>query len=285
MRIRIDFAYDGTDFSGWALQPDLRTVQDEMHKALARALRVESVWVTVAGRTDAGVHARGQVLHVDVEEEVLVSSAGRSPQSPLDALTRRLNGILPPDIRVKSCIEAPPFFDARFSATWRRYGYRIADRPEYYDPIRRNHVLHWARPLDLDVMNTAAADLIGLNDFATFCRPREGSTTIRELRELVWRRDEAGVAHAHVLADAFCHSMVRALVGCLLAIGEGRRDVTWAKESLEAQTRSSSIHIAPARGLTLEEVGYPADHELEGRLLITKNRRDMTDVVEEPRNG
>ncbi|WP_300681368.1 tRNA pseudouridine(38-40) synthase TruA [Nocardioides sp.] len=279
MRIRIDFAYDGTDFSGWALQPGLRTVQGELQAALARALRVPEVWVTVAGRTDAGVHARGQVLHLDVEEADLVSSAGRSPQTPLDALTRRLNGILPGDIRVHRSTAAPAHFDARFSATWRRYAYRIADDPTAYDPLRRHHVLHWARPLDVDVMNTSAADLIGLHDFATFCKARPDSTTIRELRSLVWQRDPDGLLTATVLADAFCHSMVRALIGCLIAIGEGRKPESWAREQLAARTRSSAIHIAPARGLTLEEVGYPPDEELEGRLLITRNRRDLSEVA------
>jgi tRNA pseudouridine38-40 synthase len=279
VRIRIDFAYDGTDFSGWALQPDLRTVQGEMQAALARALRVDEVWVTVAGRTDAGVHARGQVLHLDVEEAQLVAAAGRSPQSPVDALTRRLNGILPPDIRVHRSTVAPPYFDARFSATWRRYAYRIADDPAGYDPLRRHHVLHWPRPLDLETMNVAAADLVGLHDFATFCKARPDSTTIRELRSLVWVREPDGSVTATVLADAFCHSMVRALIGCLIAIGEGRKPVSWAREQLQARTRSSAIHIASARGLTLEEVGYPPAEELEGRLLITRNRRDAAEVA------
>lgn len=278
MRLRIDFAYDGTEFSGWALQPGLRTVQAELQAALARALRRPEVWVTVAGRTDAGVHARGQVCHVDVEESELVASAGRGPQEPLGALTRRLNGILPPDIRVHRSSAAPPYFDARFSATWRRYAYRVADTSMAFDPLTRHHVLHWPRPLQLDAMNSAAADLVGLRDFTTFCKAREGATAIRELRTLAWERGVDGTATATVLADAFCHSMVRALVGCLLAIGEGRKDVSWAREQLEARERSSSIHIAPARGLTLEEVGYPTDAELEGRLLITRNRRDRSEV-------
>ncbi|UDY24287.1 tRNA pseudouridine(38-40) synthase TruA [Nocardioides sp. Kera G14] len=278
MRIRIDFAYDGTDFSGWAMQPGLRTVQGELQAALAQALRLEEAWVTVAGRTDAGVHARGQVCHVDVDEPVLVQAAGRSPQTPVDALTRRLNGILPPDIRIHRSSEAPAYFDARFSATWRRYAYRVADDTTSYDPLRRHHVLHWPRPLDVGLMNRAAADLVGLRDFTTFCKAREGSTAIRELRELRWEREPDGTATATVLADAFCHSMVRSLVGCLIAIGEGRKDVSWARAELEAQRRSSSIHLASPRGLVLEEVGYPPDEELEGRLLITKNRRTADEV-------
>ncbi|MFT4265552.1 MAG: tRNA pseudouridine(38-40) synthase TruA [Nocardioides sp.] len=278
MRIRIDFAYDGTDFHGWALQPGLRTVQGELQAALARALRVEEAWVTVAGRTDTGVHARGQVCHLDVDPEVLVASAGRSPESPVDALTRRLNGILPADVRVRRSSEAPAYFDARFSAIWRRYQYRVADATACYDPLRRHEVLHWQRPLDLDVMNAAAADLTGLRDFTTFCKAREGSTAIRDLRELRWEREPDGTATATVVADAFCHSMVRSLVGCLIAIGEGRRSLSWAKEQLAAQARSSAIHLASPRGLTLEEVGYPPDAELEARLLVTRNRRQADEL-------
>lgn len=278
MRIRIDLAYDGGGFHGWALQPALRTVQGEFQAALAMALRTDEVWVTVAGRTDTGVHARGQVTHCDVEDGTLARSAGRSSVPPLDALVRRLNGILPADIRVHRASEAPPGFDARFSAVSRRYAYRIADRPAAYDPLTRGHVLHWPRPLDLAAMNAAASDLLGLHDFTSFCKAREGSTAIRRLQSLIWERTDAGVAEATVVADAFCHSMVRALVGCLLAIGEGRKTVPWAAEMLARATRSSDIHIASARGLTLEEVGYPADEELAGRLLITRNRRTEADL-------
>ena len=272
MRIRIDLSYDGSNFHGWALQPDLRTVQGEVQRALALALRLPQVWVTCAGRTDTGVHARGQVIHLDVEEAVLAASAGRSQLPPAEALVRKLNGILDPDVRVRAARLVPDAFDARFSALWRRYAYRVADAPAAYDPLTRNHVLHWPRPLDLAAMNAAAADLLGLNDYTSFCKAREGATAIRQVNRLDWARDERGLATMTVLADAFCHSMVRALVGCLLAIGEGRRDVSWAGEMLARATRSSDIHIASARGLTLEEVGYPSDDELEGRLLVTRNR-------------
>lgn len=278
MRIRIDLAYDGTKFHGWATQPGLRTVQGELEAALATALRVAAVRVVVAGRTDTGVHARGQVAHLDVDEEVLAASAGRSDDPPLDALVRRLNGILPADLRVHRAVEAPAEFDARFSALWRRYAYRVADRPAYADPLRRHHVLYRPRPLDLSAMNVAAADLVGLHDYASFCKPREGATTIRTVHRLVWERDETGVAVATVVADAFCHSMVRALVGCLLAIGEGRKDVAWAKETLEAATRSPAVPVAPAAGLTLEEVAYPPDAELGARLLVTRAKRQAHEV-------
>ncbi|WP_110182928.1 tRNA pseudouridine(38-40) synthase TruA [Nocardioides solisilvae] len=274
MRLRIDLAYDGTDFSGWAAQPGLRTVQGTLEAALATALRVPDVRVVVAGRTDAGVHARGQVAHVDVEPEVLVASAGRSTEPPVDALVRRLNGILPADLRVRRVREAPPGFDARFSATWRRYAYRVADHPDLVDPLHRHHVLAWSRPLDLDAMNEAASGLLGLRDFAAFCKRREGATTVRTLLELEWRRDPAGVAVARVVADAFCHSMVRALVGCLLAVGEGRRPPGWAVELMTARERNPALTVVHAHGLTLEEVGYPADDQLEAQATRARARRD-----------
>lgn len=262
MRIRLDIAYDGTGFHGWAGQPGLRTVQGELSAALATLLRVESVAVVCAGRTDAGVHARGQVAHVDVTEPV-----------EIDRLARRLNGILPPDVRVHRATEAPSGFDARFGALWRRYAYRIADRPELVDPLTRSHVLTWPRPLDVAAMNDAAALLVGRHDFASFCKQREGATTIRTLEVLTWERDAAGVLVGTVRADAFCHSMVRALVGCLIAVGEGRRPVAWAGEILRAETRDPAVAVVHAHGLTLEEVAYPADHELEARAVQTRAKR------------
>lgn len=273
MRIRIDLAYDGTNFHGWAAQPGLRTVQGELEAALATALRLPSVRVVVAGRTDTGVHARGQVAHLDVDEEQVAASAGRSTDPPMDALVRRLNGILAADLRIHRAVAAPAEFDARFSALWRRYAYRIADRPEVADPLRRHHVLDRPRPLDLSAMNVAAAALVGLHDYASFCKPREGATTIRTVHRLTWERDDTGVAVGTVVADAFCHSMVRALVGCLVVIGEGRRPVGWAEERLQAAERSSSVPVAPAAGLTLEEVAYPPDSELGARLLVTRAKR------------
>ena len=278
MRIRIDLSYDGSSFHGWALQPGLRTVQGEVQRALTMALRLDEVWVTCAGRTDTGVHARGQVIHLDVDRALLERAAGRAAATPTAALVRKLNGILDADVRVHAVREVPAAFDARFSALWRRYAYRVADGPATYDPLTRNHVLHWPRPLDLGVMNAAAADLLGLNDYTSFCKHREGATSIRRIERLSWERNEQGVATMTVLADAFCHSMVRSLVGCLIAIGEGRKPATWAAEMLARAERSSDIHIASPRGLTLEEVGYPSDDELEGRLLITRNRRQESEL-------
>jgi tRNA pseudouridine38-40 synthase len=265
VRLRLDLAYDGGGFHGWASQPGLRTVQGLLEEALTTLLRVEGVAVTCAGRTDTGVHARGQVAHLDVDDDVLAAAAGRSRQQPTQALLRRLNGVLPDDVRVLDVAEAPAGFDARFSALWRRYAYRVADTPAAVDPVTRNHVLTWPRPLDLDAMNHAAVLLEGEHDFAAFCRKREGATTVRTLLELGWSRDAAGVATLTVRADAFCHNMVRALVGCLVAVGEGRQDPTWAKEVLTAGTRDPRVTVMHAHGLTLEEVAYPAADELAAR--------------------
>jgi len=258
VRIRIDVAYDGSDFKGWARQPGQRTVQETLELAMGTALRVAEVSATCAGRTDAGVHARGQVVHVDVDAAALEASAGRSTDPPLDALARRLNGILPADLRVRRVVAAPDGFDARFSALWRRYAYRITDGE--VDPLTRNHVLAWGRPLDVNAMNAASRDLLGFHDFAAFCKKREGATTIRTLLDLSWQREGALLVGA-VRADAFCHSMVRSLVGCLIAVGEGRQPVSWAGEVLAGGSRSA-VSVVPPHGLTLEEVGYPADAEL-----------------------
>jgi tRNA pseudouridine38-40 synthase len=280
VRLRIDLAYDGSGFHGWAAQPGLRTVQGEVEQALAVALRRRTptggllrVPVVCAGRTDTGVHARGQVLHVDTTVEELAASAGRSPEPPLEALQRRLAGILPADVVVRRVVEAPPGFDARFSATWRRYAYRVADRPASVDPLTRSHVLAWSRPLSLDLLAEASAPLLGLHDFAAFCKQREGATTLRTLLDLSWVRRPDGVLEATVRADAFCHSMVRALVGCLLATGEGRRPVDWPASVLASASRSPEVTVAPAHGLTLEEVAYPDDEELAARAEQTRARR------------
>lgn len=275
VRIRIDLAYDGTEFKGWATQPGLRTVQGRLEAALATALRVPDVSVTCAGRTDTGVHARGQVVHLEMDTVALADSAGRSADPPLDALLRRLNGILPPDIRVRRVVEAAPGFDARFSAVWRRYAYRIADAPATVDPLTRSHVLAWPRPLDLDAMNAAATLLLGEHDFAAFCKKREGATTIRTLLDLRWDRDPAGLAVATVRADAFCHNMVRALVGCLVAVGEGRRDPAWAAEVLSAAVRDPGVTVVRPHGLTLEEVGYPDAAELAAQAEAARRIRTL----------
>lgn len=277
MRIRLDLSYDGTDFRGWATQPSLRTVQATLEDALATAFRLPVVRVVCAGRTDTGVHARGQVVHLDVAPEDLARAAGRSAEPPAEALVRRLNGLLPADVRVHRGSVAPEGFDARFSATWRRYAYRVADDPTLVDPLVRSHVLAWPRRLDLDAMNGAATSLMGLRDFGSFCKRREGATTVRTLTELSWSRDETGIAVARVVADAFCHSMVRSLVGCLLAVGDGRKPPEWAAELMVARRRDPALTVMHAHGLTLEEVGYPEGAELAAQAERARNTREAID--------
>jgi tRNA pseudouridine38-40 synthase len=261
VRLRLDLAYDGAGFHGWARQPGLRTVQGELETALDTVLRTQGITLTVAGRTDTGVHARGQVAHVDLASDQLDAAAGRSADTAEDSLMRRLNGALEPDVRIRGVAVAPAGFDARFSAIWRRYCYRIADDPAVVDPLGRGHVLAWPRRLDLDRMNVAVAALVGEHDFASFCKKREGATTVRTLLDLSWARVD-GVVEATVRADAFCHNMVRSLVGCLLAVGEGRREPGWPGEVLGRCARDSAVTVVPPHGLTLEEVSYPPDEEL-----------------------
>jgi tRNA pseudouridine38-40 synthase len=275
VRLRIDLAYDGAGFHGWARQDGLRTVQGDLEHALDTVLRTAGCALTVAGRTDTGVHARGQVAHLDVESDLLATAVGRAGGSPEDALLRRVNGVLGPDVRVRRVSTAPEGFDARFSAVWRRYCYRIADAPTAVDPLARGHVLAWPRPLDVDRMNDAAALLLGEHDFASFCKRREGATTIRSLLDLFWIRD-GGVAEATVRADAFCHNMVRSLVGCMIAVGEGRREPAWAEEVLARRERDSAVTVVHAHGLTLEEVGYPPDEELAAQAARSRVVRTLT---------
>ncbi len=266
VRVRLDLAYDGRDFSGWARQRERRTVQGELEAAIATVLRLaEPVDLTVAGRTDAGVHARGQVAHVDLPAPVWEAEGGR--------LLRRLAGRLPHDVRVFRVGRAPEGFDARFSAVWRRYAYRVDDRPGGVDPLLRGHVLWHDRPLDVAAMNRAAGTLLGEHDFAAYCKKREGATTIRTLLELDWRRTGAGVAEASVRADAFCHNMVRALVGALVLVGDGHRPEGFPAQVLAGRERHSAVNVVRPHGLTLEEVGYPADGALAERARQARNRR------------
>jgi tRNA pseudouridine38-40 synthase len=236
-------------------------------------LRIAPPRLTVAGRTDAGVHARGQVCHADVPNAGWLAVPGRSTRSPDDAIVHRLAGVLPADIRVTLVGVAPDGFDARFSAIWRRYAYRVADTPYGVDPLRRWWVLWHPRSLDLSAMNAAAENLLGEHDFAAFCRARQGASTIRELRALRWQRAEDGVAVATVEADAFCHNQVRALVGALLAVGDGRRAVAWPGQVLDGRRRDPGVSVVPSRGLTLEGVGYPPDSDLRDRAVVSRRRR------------
>ena len=280
VRVRLDLSYDGTGFSGWAVQPRLRTVQGTLEVALGTVLRTAPPRLVVAGRTDAGVHARGQVVHLDLERAVWESIRGRrasDPDDPGEALTRRLSGVLPPDVVVHRAALAAAGFDARFSALHRRYAYRFADDPAAVDPLRRTWVVRHRLPLDAEAMARAAEQLVGLHDFSAFCRPRPGATTIRTLQRLAVSRPQTGVDAAlvrvDVQADAFCHSMVRSLVGALLAVGEGRRAVDWPRSLLDDGVRGGAALVAPAHGLTLEEVVYPGDAELALRAERTRTRR------------
>ncbi len=261
MRLRLDLSYDGARFHGWAAQPDTRTVQGEVEAAVATILSLETpVPLTCAGRTDAGVHARGQVAHVDLDDSVDV-----------EALARRLRSLLPDDIGLRSLAPAPPGFDARFSALERRYVYRMRDRGPS-DPLARGHVVDWPRELDVDAMNAAAEHLLGEHDFAAFCKKREGATTIRTLLAFRCERQD-GLLETTVRADAFCHSMVRSLMGTLVAVGEHRFAPDWAASVLASAVRDARIRVMPAHGLVLEEVVYPPDDALAARASQARRRR------------
>lgn len=277
MRLRVGLAYDGTAYAGWARQPGQASVQAVAETALARILRVD-VGLTVAGRTDTGVHARGQVAHADVPPEAWAAAPARLPA--------RLAAVLPPDVRVLAVGLAPGGFDARFSALSRTYGYRVTDSPSGADPLRRADTLAWRRPLDLAALQEASGALLGLRDFAAFCRRRAGGTTVRTLQRLDWTRDDEGVLVATVGADAFCHSMVRSLVGALLAVGEGRKPSGWPARLLAQGERSGEravgVTVAPAHGLTLLRVDYPDDAELARRTVTTRALRPPVQAAAAP---
>ncbi len=285
VRVRLDLGYDGTGFSGWAAQPGLRTVQGEVEAALARVLRLPGVSTVVAGRTDAGVHARAQVVHLDVPAGALEATRGRFRGTPVEALLARLRGVLPPDVVVAAASLAPPGFDARFSALRRAYTYRLTDDPGGAPPLRRHDVAAVGGPLDTVAMGRAGAHLLGLHDFAAFCRRREGATTVRTLERLAVERLPLAVEGANgaagvrplvvldVVADAFCHAMVRSLVGCLVSVGQGRADEGWPSRVLDARVRDGAVHVAPALGLVLERVDYPEDGGLAARAARSRTRR------------
>ncbi len=237
-----------------------------MQQALGWALGLpEPPELTVAGRTDAGVHARGQVAHADVP--------AASWQVASETAVRRLARALPPDVRVRAIDAAPDGFDARFSALWRRYSYRVCDDPASADPLRRHDTLWYARPVDVDRMNAAAAALTGEHDFAAFCRRREGATTVRKLLRLEWARPQPGLAVATAAADAFCHNMVRALVGAMLSVGDGRRAPGWPAEVLAARIRDAAVTVVAPHALCLEEVAYPPAADLAARAQATRRLR------------
>jgi tRNA pseudouridine38-40 synthase len=261
-------SYDGSAFHGWATQPGQRTVQQSVEEALGRLLRMSArPALTVAGRTDAGVHARGQVAHADVPAS--------SWEPVAEAALRRLGGLLPPEVRVRAIAPAPDGFDARFSALWRRYSYRVCDDPAVADPLRRHDTLWQPRALDLDLMNAAARAVLGEHDFAAFCRRRENATTIRELLQLQWDRPEPGIVVATVVADAFCHNMVRALAGAMITIGEARKPPDWLGQVLSGRARDPGVRVAPPHPLCLEEVRYPDPADLAARAAATRRLRPL----------
>ncbi len=272
-RLRINIAYDGTAFFGWATQPDKRTIQDLVEEAVARISRgdVESV---VAGRTDAGVHATGQVIHIDLPDAVFA-----------DGLTYRdlrykLNRILDEDVRIMEISDAPEGFHARFSALRRIYNYKILDNNEVIAPLSRYDVAPWYRPLDVELMNKASALVLGHHDFAAFCKFKEGGTTIRTLEKYQWHRDSEGLLIAEVVADAFCYSMVRNLVGAVVCVADGRKDPSWMAELLANKERVSDSLVFPARGLSLTRVEYPSNDELLDRARVTIGKRGQSAAAE-----
>ncbi|HEX3197004.1 MAG TPA: tRNA pseudouridine(38-40) synthase TruA [Propionibacteriaceae bacterium] len=273
LRWRLDISYDGTNFAGWAAQAGRRTVQGELEGWITRVLRLdEPAHLVCAGRTDAGVHARGQVAHLDLDPTVITDGG--------EALTVRLNKVLGADCVIRRISAAPPGFDARFAAIWRRYVYRLSDAGVLPDPLYRYQIAQVRSEVDLARLNEEAATLLGLRDFGAFCRRRDGASTIRTLLELTGRRIPsgpiAGVIECTVRADAFCHSMVRSLVGALVAVATGQRDHEWLAVITERGIRDSTITVMPAAGLTLEEVGYPADHELAMRALEARAMREAS---------
>ncbi len=282
MRIRLDLGYDGGPFNGWAVQPGKRTVQGTLEEALALLIR-RPVRVTVAGRTDAGVHARGQVAHLELSEAEWSGLNRGAELDPAVALLRRLRGALNRGLgELSGAIEVhrvsvpPPGFDARFSALWRRYSYRIADGAARWDPLTRNQTLWHRAPLDVGLLNEGAGLLLGLQDFRSFCKPREGATTIRELQRFEFTRSPDGTIVAAIQADAFCHNMVRALVGSALFVGDGSESPDWLLQRLHERQRDARSILAAPHPLVFEEVAYPSDAGLLARAELTRARRIST---------
>ena len=283
VRLRFDIAYDGTDFHGWARQKpadgqEVRTVQGVIEDALSLVLR-QPVQLTVAGRTDAGVHATGQVAHADVPRTSLDQ---RSIEGDAGRLVRRLAKMLDDDLRVSRVTEAPAGFDARFSALTRTYRYRVTTSDSGAMPLRVRDTAVWPKKIDLDAVQHAATALVGLHDFAAFCKPRPHATTIRDVHSFTWADvstpEEPELYEATITADAFCWHMVRALVASCLDVGAGRKDAGWIESLLLIDDRSPHVRLAPAAGLTLMRVDYPADSELAARAAITRDRRDAAEV-------
>jgi tRNA pseudouridine38-40 synthase len=265
-RLRLDIAYDGTHFFGWATQPGHRTLQDLVEEAISRISQTDIASI-VAGRTDAGVHATGQVIHVDVPDAMFEREL-----TYLD-LRYKLNRILDDDVRIMKITDAPEGFHARFSALRRHYTYKILDNNEVIAPLSRHDVASWYRPLEADRMNEASRLLLGHHDFAAFCKFKVGGTTIRTLEKYEWHRNDEGLLVADVVADAFCYSMVRNLVGAIVCVADGRQDPAWISQLLANKERVSDSLVFPARGLTLYQVDYPSNDQLLERAKITVSKR------------
>lgn len=239
---RLDVAYDGSGFNGYARQEGLRTVQGELESALATYLKTP-VATAVAGRTDAGVHARAQVVSFQYEGQV-----------ELTRLRRALNGIVGPEVSVRQVSLMPDDFNARFSAIWRRYRYWLDTRPAP-DPLYRHTVWHVGRQLDVEAMTATASAFVGEHDFSSFCRSVEGASNTRRVGEVSLEAVD-GLIDIWVEANAFCHQMVRSIVGYLYDVGRGFSDGSLVGEVIAAQDRSSVATVAPPHGLILWEVGY-----------------------------
>lgn len=272
-RLRIDFGYDGTDFFGWSKQPDLRTIQGAFLDSLTLIFGESEVdfSLRVAGRTDAGVHALNQVAHFDLTQ----SQLARLGRETIDDIAYKLNRLLADDIRVSKVGIAPAGFDARFSAINRRYRYRLADNLAFKNPLETRFTLDVAGELDIDAMNAAGSHLLGLHDFASFCKPREGSTTIRELQEVTVSRVAGQVVEVEIQADAFCHNMVRSIVGALIAVGQGRATPAKIKQLLEQTNREGSYKVVSPHGLSLLGIGYPPDEQLAAQAEKAQNLRSL----------
>ena len=279
IRYKFELAYDGTNYQGWAKQPRLRTVAGELLRCFTIIFgkSKDDFFMRVAGRTDAGVHASQQFFHVDLSPQQL-KRLGRNGDIVL-----KLNNLLDPDVRIYSAEVAPAGYDARFSATHRRYRYRIADGPATKDPLKARYTLWINHELDMKAMQDAAQEFIGLQDFISFCRPREVGTTIRNLKRVKISRNpaEAGVIEFELLADAFCHNMVRSVVGALKAVGEGKVDRAGIRAALDSKRRAGKFKVLEPQGLTLVEIGYPAASQLGAQAEMTQRLRTEGDLEDD----
>jgi tRNA pseudouridine38-40 synthase len=240
---RLVVAYDGTDFHGFADQRDQRTVAGALGKALQRVLHHE-VELKCAGRTDAGVHAWGQVVSFD-------APPGIEP----DRLQASLNGMLGPEIVVREADLAPPGFDARHSARWRHYRYTIVNRP-VPDPFLDRYAWWVAPPLEVHALRLAADPFVGEHDFASFCRKQEGASLTRRVLLSQWTEQPDGVLRYEVRANAFCWQMVRSIVGTMVDVGLGKRRPGDVLAIIRERDRAAAGQLAPPQGLCLWEVGY-----------------------------